>query len=65
MLEVGSRPTSSSQTLLLLLQATVPSGSNSVIHQLLHDPAVDDPPDLSTHHRGISANTPHPMYSRV
>ncbi len=27
--------------------------------------AVDDPPDAPTHHRGISANTPQPRYSRV
>ncbi|WP_268741656.1 type II toxin-antitoxin system ParD family antitoxin [Geotalea daltonii] len=26
---------------------------------------VDDPPDAPTHHRGISANTPQPRYSRV
>jgi hypothetical protein len=33
--------------------------------QLLRGTAVDDPPDASTHHRGISANTPQPRYSRV
>jgi hypothetical protein len=26
---------------------------------------VDDPPNAPTHHRGISANTPQPRYSRV
>lgn len=26
---------------------------------------VDDPPDAPMHHRGISANTPQPRYSRV
>ena len=34
-------------------------------HQLLRGTAVDDPPDAPTHHRGISANTPQPRYSRV
>jgi hypothetical protein len=26
---------------------------------------VGEPPDAPTHHRGISANTPQPRYSRV
>jgi len=30
-------------------------------------PAVDNPPNIpaASHHRAISANTPHPRYSRV
>lgn len=34
-------------------------------HQLLRGTTVDDPPGAPTHHRGISANTPQPRYSRV
>jgi len=37
----------------------------STSHQLLRGTAFDDPPDAPTHHRGISANTPQPRYSRV
>jgi hypothetical protein len=37
----------------------------SASHQLLRGTAVDDPTDAPTHHRGISANTPQPSYSRV
>ena len=34
-------------------------------HHPMRGTAVDNPPDATTHHRAISANTPHPMYSRV
>jgi hypothetical protein len=40
-------------------------GLARISHQLLRNTAVDDPPDAPTHHRGISANTPQPRYSRV
>jgi hypothetical protein len=37
----------------------------SASHQLFRGTAVDDLQGAPTHHRGISANTPQPRYSRV
>ena len=37
----------------------------SASHHLMRGTAVDNPPDATTHHRAIRANTPQPKYSRV
>ena len=37
----------------------------SASHHLMRGTVVDNPSDAPTNHRGISANTPQPRYSRV
>jgi len=48
------------QTSFDIIRRIVPAS-----HHLMRGTAVDNPPDAATHHRGISANTPQPRYSRV